>query len=79
VTGRDEGNGSGYSTAVGFVNKNGQVVIRKTDLDGNDHRAKVYQLGCSICGHVYGANSGDIWLRKCPKHDQGAPGLAYEP
>ena len=68
----------GYSTVIGFVNRNGQVVIRNTGLDGTDRFAKVYQLGCSVCGHVYGANSGDVWLRKCPKHDGGADGLSYE-
>ena len=68
----------GYSTRPGFVNHRGQVVIRKTDLPGTDYGQVVYQLGCSICGHVYGANGSDIHLRRCPLHDRGAPGLPYE-
>lgn len=68
----------GYSTRPGFINDHGQVVIRNTGLPGNDHSQTVYQLGCSECGHVYGANGADIHLRRCPMHDRGAPGLEYD-
>jgi hypothetical protein len=37
----------------------------------------VYVLRCNPCGHEYGANGSDIWLRRCPKHDGGAAGLGY--
>ena len=37
----------------------------------------VYVLRCRACGHEYGANGSDIWLRRCPAHDRGAPGLPY--
>lgn len=67
----------GKTAKPGFVNDNFQVVIRNTGLAGNDHLQKVYQLGCSICGHVYGANGSDIHERKCSKHDSGKPGLPY--
>ncbi len=70
--------GAGPTTRRGYVNRNGQVVIRNTGLPGTDHAQLVYQLACSICGHVYGANGSDIHLRRCPLHDRGAPGLAYE-
>jgi hypothetical protein len=63
------------STKSGYVNRNGQVVIRNTGLPGTDHMQMVYQLGCSACGHVYGANGSDIHLRLCPKCQGGAPGL----
>jgi len=68
---------AGETTQVGFVNRNGQVVIRKTDIDGTDHMQKVYQLACSECGQVYGANGSDIHLRKCPECQGGATGLGY--
>jgi len=68
----------GYSTRPGYLNRHGQVVIRNTGLPGTDHGQTVYQLGCSECGHVYGANGSDIHLRRCPMHDHGAAGLAYE-
>jgi len=60
----------------GYVNRNRQVVVRNTGLPGTDHGQSVYQLGCSDCGHVYGANGSDIHLRLCPKCQGGAPGLA---
>jgi hypothetical protein len=63
------------TTNIGYVNKNGQVVIRKTGLRGTDHGQSVYQLVCSCCGHVYGANGADIHLRKCPNCQNGRPGL----
>lgn len=66
------------TTETGFVSHNAQVVIRKTDLSGNDHLQSVYQLACSKCGHNYGANGSDIHDRKCPKCQGGAPGLHYE-
>lgn len=61
------------TTTIGYVSKNLQKVIRKTNLDGNDHNQKVYELECGNC---YGANGSDIWLRKCPKCQGGQPGLA---
>ena len=68
----------GYSTRTGFVNPRGQVVIRRTELDGNDHMQKVYQMACSDCGEVYGANGSDAHLRKCPNCQGGQPGLRYQ-
>jgi hypothetical protein len=63
------------TTDIGYRNRNHQTVIRKTDHAGNDHNQVVYVLKCSKCGHEYGANGSDIWQRRCPKHDRGAPGL----
>ena len=68
----------GKTTIPGFVNDNHQVAIRNTGLPGSDHNQKVYQLGCYVCGHVYGANGGDIHIRRCRKHDGGAIGLTCE-
>ena len=65
------------TTKVGFVNRNGQVVIRNTGKPGTDHNQKIYQLGCSECGSVYGSNGSDIFDRKCPTHGGGKPGLAF--
>lgn len=67
------------TTNVGYVNPNGQVVIRNTGLPGTDHNQKIYQLGCSKCGEVYGANGSDIFDRICPnpKCGKGRPGLRF--
>jgi hypothetical protein len=54
------------TTKPGFVNTLGQVTIRNTGNPGTDHNQYVYQLGCSRCGAVYGANGSDIHERKCP-------------
>ena len=65
------------TTDVGYVNPNGQVVIRNTGKLGTDHNAKIYQLGCSLCGLTYGSNGTDIFDRKCPNCAGGKPGLQY--
>lgn len=66
------------TTEIGYVNRNRQVVVRKTDLPGNDHNQVVYVLRCGVCDHEYGANGSDIFQRRCPKHDSGAKGLPTE-
>jgi regulator of replication initiation timing len=65
------------TTAPGYVNRNNQVVIRDTGRPGTDHLQRIYQLGCSLCGNVYGANGSDIFQRKCPGCQRGEAGLAY--
>ena len=65
------------TTQRGYTNKNGQVVVGRTDLPGNDHNQYVYVLRCGRCGHRYGANGSDIWQRLCPRCGGGRPGLAY--
>lgn len=65
------------TTAVGFVNRHGQEVVRPTGRMGTDHNQYVYVLRCRTCGHEYGANGSDIFLRRCPAHDQGRPGLSF--
>lgn len=66
------------TTCTGYVNRNGQVVVRNTRAPGTDKNQYVYQLGCSHCGHVYGANGSDIHLRLCPSCQGGAAGLGYQ-
>jgi hypothetical protein len=65
------------TTAPGYRNRNGQVVIGPTGLPGNDHNQRIYQLCCGSCGLNYGANGSDIHLRKCPNCGGGRPGLAF--
>ena len=63
------------TTEVGYRNRNEQIVLRKTDLPGNDHNQMTYVLRCEKCGQEYGANGSDIFQRRCPAHDGGAEGL----
>jgi hypothetical protein len=65
------------TTTPGTTNKNAQLVVRPTGLQGTDHLQKVYVLRCTRCGHEYGANGSDLHLRKCPKCQGGAAGLPY--
>lgn len=67
----------GKTTVPGFVNRNGQHVLRATGLPGNDHVQLIYVLRCDTCRHEYGANGSDIFQRKCPACQGGAPGLRY--
>jgi hypothetical protein len=39
------------TTAIGFRNKNGRVVVRNTGKPGTDHLQYIYQLACSKCGN----------------------------
>jgi hypothetical protein len=64
------------TTELGFTNRNGQVVIRHTDLLGTDHNQYVYVLRCGNCG--YGANGSDIPLRRNPNCQGGAPGFSVQ-
>lgn len=63
------------TTKLGYVNKNNQKVVGKTDLKGNDYNQKIYELECLECGNRYGVNGSDIFQRRCPKHNGGKPGL----
>lgn len=62
------------TTAPGYLNRNGQEVLRRTDLRGSDHGQSVYVLLCQKCGHEYGANGSDIFQRRCPRCQGGASG-----
>ena len=66
------------TTTPGYWNRNGQVVVKRTDRPGNDHNQRLYVLECSRCGHRYGANGSDVWQRKCPECGGGQPGLTFE-
>lgn len=68
------------TTAIGYRNKNDQVVVRATTLSGNLPGQRLYVLRCERagCGSEYGANGCDIHERKCPFCQKGAAGLAFE-
>lgn len=68
---------SAGTTAIGYRNRNGQIVVRGTQLPGNDHLQRIYVLRCEKCSTEYGANGSDIFLRRCPHCDGGRPGLDY--
>ena len=57
--------GSGRTLTPGYQNRNGQTVIRSTELAGNDHGQSVFVLQCGECGHEYGANGSDVFQHRC--------------
>jgi 5-methylcytosine-specific restriction protein A len=63
------------TTAPGSINDNGQEVLGATGQPGTDHLQQVYVLLCRRCGHEYGANGSDLWQRRCPACEGGAPGF----
>lgn len=68
------------TTRIGYVNRNGQEVVRATNLPGTDHLQQIYVLRCRRpdCHFEYGANGSDLWQRKCPRCQGGMPGLPTE-
>ena len=64
------------TTMPGYKNRNGQIVVGKTILSGNDHNQYVYELRCPECRRSYGVNGTDIFQRKCPFH-QGGQSCAF--
>ena len=63
------------TTDPGYVNRNGQSVVRATGLPGTDHGQSIYVLRCGSCQREYGANGSDLFQRRCPSCQGGKPGL----
>ncbi len=66
------------TTQSGYLNRNDQLVLRRTDLPGNGSGQYIYLMECLKCGHLYGANGADIHERKCPECGNGALGLMWK-
>jgi hypothetical protein len=65
------------TTRIGFVNSNGQEVMRRREKRGTDYLQYVYVLKCKHCGNEYTVNGQDIQGRRCPHCQDGRPGLPY--
>lgn len=76
-----KGSSKGKTTFAGYVNRNEQKNLGRTEPKraGTDHCQYVYILRCLKCRRDYGANGSDIWLRKCPFCLGGQPGLDLLP
>ncbi len=59
-------NDKNKTTTIGYINKNNQKNIEKTNLPGNHYNQKLYRMECQICKIKYFANGSDIWEKKCP-------------
>lgn len=60
-----------HSTDYGYVNRNEQMNIGRTDTQGTDHLQMLYRMKCQKCGHEYHANGSDIFQKKCPNCQGG--------
>ena len=69
--------GSDEMGEIGHFNPNGQQCCGHCGVPGNDPGQYVYKMECTRCGYVYGSNESDIYERKCPECQQGAPGIRY--
>jgi hypothetical protein len=69
--------GGGRTTAIGFVNRNGQRCQGHRGVPGTDHLQVAYKVECTLCGFVYGVNGSDIHERRCPECQNGKPGIRY--
>jgi hypothetical protein len=71
--------GNTKTTAIGYVNQRGQRSEGHRGIAGNGHMQRAYKMRCmrDDCGHDYGANGSDIFQRRCPRCDRGAPGIPY--
>ena len=67
------------TTRIGYVNQNKQRCAGHRGRPGTDHMQLSYRMECQMpgCGHVYGANGTDVFQRKCPQCQGGAPGLPF--
>jgi hypothetical protein len=64
-----------HITSIGYRNREGQQVIRKTEREGSAPGQRVFILHCTVCDYEYGADGCDIYDRLCPKCQDGPPGL----
>jgi len=63
------------TTTPGFVNQNGQMVVRDTGFGSETFPGqRVYQLRCGKCALDYGANGTDVFKRLCPGCQGGVVG-----
>jgi hypothetical protein len=63
------------TTAIGYRNRDDQVVLHRTDLSGSRLYQRVYLMRCDQCGHEYGVDGCDVHNRRCPNCQGGPPGL----
>lgn len=71
--------GNTSTTQIGYMNRNNQLCTGHRGVTGTDHGQVAYRMVCmhAECGQVYGANGTDVFQRKCPACQGGAPGIPY--
>lgn len=69
--------GNGVSVKIGEINHRGQLCCGTRQKEGTDHKQYAYKVCCTHCEHIYGANGSDMYERKCPKCQEGEPGIPF--
>ena len=69
--------GDGTSTEIGYLNVNGQQCCGHRGVPGTEQLQHAYKVECTHCGFVYSANGSDLFERKCPGCQGGAPGIRF--
>jgi len=69
--------GADENTEIGYFNPNGQQCGGHCGVEGTDNNQYAYKTECTYCGYVYGSNGSDMYERKCPQCQGGAPGIRY--
>ena len=69
--------GTSKTTQVDYVNSNQQKVHGTRHVQGTDNNQVAYKIECLACGEIYGANGSEIYRRKCPKCQEGKPGIPF--
>jgi hypothetical protein len=69
--------GSTKNTQIGYINRNKQRCEGTGGIAGTDRNAYAYKMVCLLCKHVYGSNGTDVFQRKCPKCQNGKPGIRF--
>lgn len=58
---------------VGKANDNDQELVEKTTRPSTTHAyARIWVMRCRRCDRLYGSNSCDAHIRRCPYHDPQA-------
>lgn len=60
------------ATITGYVNRNNQVNLGRTNMRGTNPSNWLYRMRCENCLHEYHANGSDVHLKKCPMCQGGA-------
>lgn len=69
--------GIGETVRLDAINVHAQRCRGTLGVPGTHTNAIVYKLECTLCGFVYGANSGDVHERKCPNCQGGKAGIRF--
>ena len=69
--------GESPTTQMGHINKHNQKCLGHRNVKGTDNLQRAYKTKCLDCEDEYGSNGSDLFERKCPSCQDGAPGIDF--